>query len=191
VFVHEPAEKARCAPRRILIAGVTGVGKTTLAARVGVILDIPHTEIDALYHGPGWVPRAAFESDVDAFTREPAWVTEWQYSQVRPLLAGRADLLVWLDLPARVALWRLVVRTVRRRRKRVELWNGNVEPPLTRMLVDRDHIIWWGLRTQRRLKRLVPRLAREYPHLRIVRLSSQRETDAWLERLERLAGTHG
>ena len=33
---------------RILIAGPSGSGKTTFAARLGRILDIPHTEMDSL-----------------------------------------------------------------------------------------------------------------------------------------------
>ena len=45
--------------------GVSGAGKTTLAARLGRLLDVPHVEIDALFHGPGWTPREAFVADVD------------------------------------------------------------------------------------------------------------------------------
>ncbi len=55
-------------------------------------------EIDALFHGPGWTPRETFAAEVDAFSAEPNWITEWQYSTVRDLFAERADLLVWLDL---------------------------------------------------------------------------------------------
>ena len=39
-------------PRRVVVAGVSGTGKTTLATRIAPILDAPHTEIDGLYHGP-------------------------------------------------------------------------------------------------------------------------------------------
>lgn len=117
-------------PQRILIAGVTGVGKTTLVARISVITGIPHTEIDALHHGCGWSKRDSFVDDVTAFSGETRWVSEWQYREVRGLLADRADTLVWLDLPRRVALPRLLLRTIRRRILREELWNANVEPPL-------------------------------------------------------------
>jgi adenylate kinase family enzyme len=40
-------------PRRVLVAGTSGAGKTTLASRVAALLDLPHIEIDALFHGPG------------------------------------------------------------------------------------------------------------------------------------------
>jgi adenylate kinase family enzyme len=183
--MHGAAEPLDWTPRRVLVAGVSGVGKTTLARRVSGIIGAPHTEIDALFHGPNWEPRESFLRDVDAFTTEATWVTEWQYTSARALLASRADTLVWLDLPARVALWRLIRRTVRRRRHRTVLWNGNVEPGLYRLFYDRDHIIWWGLRTQWKLKRRVPRLEQEQPQLRIVRLSSQRDVEVWLGQLRR------
>jgi len=121
-------------PRRVLIAGVTGAGKTTLARRVSEVLGVPHTELDSLYHGAGWVPRPSFAEDVQALVEQPAWVTEWQYTEVRGLLASRADTLVWLDLPPRVPLWRVLRRTLTRRIRLTVLWNGNVEPPLHTIL---------------------------------------------------------
>lgn len=61
-------------------------------------------------------------------------VTEWQYGVVRDQLADRADLVVWLDLPRRSVMRQVVTRTVRRRFRREVLWNGNIEPPLHRIL---------------------------------------------------------
>src|SRR5690606_20822603 len=37
--------------RRILVAGTSGAGKTTLAGRVSGALGLPYTELDSLYHG--------------------------------------------------------------------------------------------------------------------------------------------
>lgn len=85
-------------PRRILVAGTSASGKTTVAARISGRLDVRHVEIDALFHGSRWTQRETFEAEVEAFSAEPEWFTEWQYSTVRERLAQRADLLVWLDL---------------------------------------------------------------------------------------------
>jgi adenylate kinase family enzyme len=74
-------------PRRVLVAGTSGAGKTTLARRVAALLDLPHSEIDAFFHGPGWTPRDSFESEVHRFSAGSCWVTEWQYSQVGAILA--------------------------------------------------------------------------------------------------------
>jgi adenylate kinase family enzyme len=167
-------------PKRILIAGVTGVGKTTLAAELARRLDIPHTEIDALYHGPDWSYRESFLSDVAALAASDEWVTEWQYNSARPQLAARADLLVWLDLPTRVMLTRLVIRTVRRRVHRTELWNGNHEGPLWKFFTGRDHIIRWGIQTRSKYREIVPALEDDSTHPLIVRIRTNRDLIWWL-----------
>ena len=175
-------------PARIVVAGVSGVGKSTLARRISAALDLPYTEIDGLYHGAGWIPRPQFLADVEIFTREAAWITEWQYRDARPLLSARADTLVWLDLPSRVAVSRVVRRTIIRSRRRVELWNGNTEPGMWHALADREGIIRWALKHQRTYRRTVPITAREHPQLQVVRLRSQREVDAWLAGFSSRAG---
>jgi len=41
-------------PRRIVVTGTTGSGKTTLARAAAARLGVPHTEQDAWNHMPGW-----------------------------------------------------------------------------------------------------------------------------------------
>ena len=168
-------------PRRIVVAGVSGSGKTTLAARIGERLGIEHTEIDALFHGPDWTPRPEFVAEVEALAAGECWVTEWQYTSARPILAAHADTLVWLDLPFRITLLRVVRRTIRRRRTREELWNGNVEGPLHHFFTDPEHIVRWAISTRRKYAELVPPLERG--GLTIVRLRSTAEVDRWMSRL--------
>ncbi|WP_314148083.1 AAA family ATPase [uncultured Leifsonia sp.] len=168
-------------PRRVLVAGVSGSGKTTLAARIAGITGGPHTEIDALYHGPDWTPRPTFAAEVAAFTEAPAWTTEWQYSDVRELLADRADLLVWLDLPYwRSTFPRVLRRTVRRSRGRETLWNGNVEPPLWTFFTSRENIIRWSLATRNIYRERIVAVEAARPALVVVRLRTAAEVESWL-----------
>ncbi|GAA1492223.1 AAA family ATPase [Curtobacterium herbarum] len=165
------------------MAGTAGVGKTTTARRIARSVGAPHTELDGMYHGPGWTVLPDFEARVDAVTSAPTWVSEWQYRRVRPLLVERADTLVWLDLPKPVAFVRLLRRTVRRRLQRTVLWNGNVEPPLWTFFTRREHILRWGIATRNEMREQVPALAPDAPHLRIVRLRSQREIERFVGQL--------
>jgi adenylate kinase family enzyme len=167
-------------PSRVLVAGTSGAGKTTLAARIGALLRLPHVEIDALFHGPGWRPRPTFEADVRRFADRPGWVTEWQYGSVRPLLGERADLLVWLDLPRAQVMSQLVRRTVRRRLLREGLWNGNQEPPLRTVLTDPEHIVRWAWTTHARTAERVAALQAQRPELVVVRLRSRRAVEEWV-----------
>ena len=170
-------------PLRVAVAGVSGVGKTTLAGTIATALGSRHVEIDGLFHGPDWVPRPEFVADVEQFTAEPTWVTEWQYADARRLIAERADLLVWLDLPFRITLARVVRRTLRRRLRRETLWNGNQEPPLHTFFTDREHIVRWAISTRHKYDDRVRTLEQDFPRLIVVRLRSRAEVDQWVQRL--------
>lgn len=174
---------AEASAQRIIIIGTSGSGKTTLAAAVAARLGIRHVEIDALYHGPDWVPRDTFLRDVTNVAAGDSWVAEWQYPEARPVLLDRATLAVWLDYPVSLRIWRVTRRALRRRIRRIELWNGNYEPSLWTFFTDRDHIIRWAWRTRHQYDDLVMALSQSHPEVRLVRLTSQDETDAWMRGL--------
>ncbi len=160
---------------------MSGAGKSTLARAIAASIDARYTELDALFHGPDWTPRPEFVDEMTALAQSDAWVTEWLYDSARPVLAARADLLVWLDLPfLTVILPRVVRRTIRRSVRREELWNGNVEPPLCTFFTDREHIVKWAWSTRHLNRTRVPEAAESNPCLTVVRLRSQRQADAWL-----------
>lgn len=172
-------------PARIAVAGVSGVGKTTLARSMAAALDIPHTELDSLFHGPNWEPLPDFEGSVAKLIAGPRWITEWQYSSARDPIVARADTLVWLDFPSRITMWRVIRRTVLRRVRREELWNGNIEPSLWTIWSDPEHIIRWAWGTRKNYRVLVPESAQRHPGLRVVRLRTPREARRWVAALPR------
>lgn len=169
-------------PHRILVAGASGAGKTTLARRIAAASGLPYQEIDALFHGPEWTPRPSFVDDVDAFTAQPGWVTEWQYGVVQPMLAERGQLLVFLDYSRARVMRQVIARTLRRRLRREELWNGNREAPFRTILTDPEHIVRWAWRTHGTRAALVAEAAARNPGLEVVRLRRPREAEAWLRR---------
>lgn len=170
-------------PRRILVAGVSGAGKTTLARRLAARLDLPFTEIDALLHGPDWTPRPTFVQDVRAVVGQEGFVMEWQYRAVRELLLAEAELVVWLDLPTATVMRQVVSRTLRRARRREVLWNGNVEPPLRTMLLDPENVIRWAWSTRHSLRDLPTRISHQDQQVVLVRLRSRRQVETWVRGL--------
>ncbi len=175
-----PSDELTERPARILVAGTSGSGKTTLARRIAAVLDVPHTELDGLYHGADWTPRPEFVGDVEALAARESWVTEWQYPAVRALLAERADLLVVLDLAHWRVMARVTRRTLTRRARGTELWNGNREPPLHTFLSDPDYVIRRAWRTRADNLPRVAELMERSPSLPVVRLRTSAEVDRWL-----------
>lgn len=171
--------------QRIAINGRAGAGKSTLARRLAAALDLPYTEIDSLQHGAGWRRRPTFVEDVSAIIDGDRWVIEFQYDDTRPLILDRADALVWLDLPLALTTWRVVRRTLTRRLRRTELWNGNREGPLWRILVDEEHIIRWAWTSRHEAALRIAWVRKQRPDLPVVRLRSRRAVEDWLASLSR------
>jgi adenylate kinase family enzyme len=174
-------------PSRVVVIGMSGAGKTTLAKAIARRLGVPHVELDALHWGPNWsLPTVeGFREKVSAALAGERWVTDGNYSAVRDLVWGRAEMLVWLDYSLPVVMAQLTRRTLKRCLTREALWNGNRER-LWEHLFTRDSLFWWVLRNFRKRRRLFPKLlARpEHRHLRVVRLRSPRAMRAWLAEME-------
>jgi adenylate kinase family enzyme len=131
--------------QRISVVGNSGSGKTTLARRIAAALDVPHLELDSVFHQPGWQPLGTgeFRQRVSEFTDRPAWIVDGNYSKVQDIIWRRADTVIWLDPPRRRVMRQLIARTLRRIATRAELWNGNREE--WRFLFNREEsILAWA-----------------------------------------------
>jgi adenylate kinase family enzyme len=123
------------------------VGKSTFASLLARGLGCPFLELDSVFHQADWVPldTALFRARVADFAAGERWVIDGNYSKVRDIVWAHADTVVWLDLPRRVVMRRLVWRTLRRVAGRAELWNGNRERWRNVFTWDRNEsVISWG-----------------------------------------------
>jgi adenylate kinase family enzyme len=181
---EESPGKARL-PARITVVGVSGSGKTFYASKLAQKLGIPHIELDALHWEPNWqpAPLEVFRQRVIEATCAPAWTLDGNYSKVRDIVWGRAQLVVWLDYPLATIMSRVLRRTFSRILFQKELWNGNRET--LQGLFHRDNIILWAFQTYFRRRKLYPQLfaSSEYAHLAVVRLYSPKRANDWLQEL--------
>jgi adenylate kinase family enzyme len=101
--------------RRVaVIASASGNGKTTVGRALAARLGVPFVELDALVHGPGRreTPDHELHALVEPIVRSDAWVIDGTYRRKLGMLVfDAADTIVWLDLPIRVWLPRLLRRT--------------------------------------------------------------------------------
>ena len=153
--------------RRIAVWGPTGSGKTTMSRKLAIRLGLPAVELDALFHGPNWQPspddefRVMVQEVLDDCSM--GWVCDGNFRVAREVVLPRADTVLWLRPPFRVAYWRLLRRTISRLSSREELWNGNRESwGLT--FLSRDSILLWGISHWRKHHRNVTEALRVIPH---------------------------
>lgn len=166
-----------------IVTSASGTGGTTVGRELAGRLGVPFHELDALFWKPGWVMSTAEElrAAVEPIVDTDEWVIDGSYqSLIGQLVLGSADVVVWLDLPLRTWLPRLLGRTVRRARSGEELWVGNYES-LRKQFLSRDSLILFALRHFRPRRRTYPVRFASYT---VVRLRSQPEIDAFLRSVE-------
>ena len=176
--------------QRISVIGSSGSGKTTVARTIADQLDLPHLELDSVFHLPGWQqrPDPEFREEVARFVAGDRWVVDGNYTShgVAQIVWPRADTVIWLDPSRSLVMRRVVGRTLRRVATREELWSGNREPWTN--LYSRDpykNIIVWAWTRHGHVRQKYEGMLSDgtWDHLEVVRLRTAREVDALLERV--------
>jgi adenylate kinase family enzyme len=173
--------------RRVSVVGGSCTGKTTVSRELARRLRVPHVELDALHWDPGWqeAPQEVLQARVEeALEAAPdGWVVDGNYrGKLGTYVLDRADTVVFLDLPFRTALWRVLRRTITRAVSAQELWNGNRES--FRNAFSRESIVWWVIRHHRSYRKKWPPRLEPLTHLTVVRLRSPRQVRRFLQSIQ-------
>jgi adenylate kinase family enzyme len=170
-------------PNRILIYGVTGSGKTTLASAVAARTGIPWHSIDDLMWEPGWRPVEPQEQRrrAEAICAQDRWILDTAYGEWRDVPLARADLIVALDYPRLVSLRWLVRRTIARTLDKRPVCNGNTES--WRLAFSKESIVLWHFRSFSSKRRQIRSWAAGGVDATVLRMTSHQATQAWLDTL--------
>jgi adenylate kinase family enzyme len=163
--------------RRVLLVGSGGAGKSTLARELARRTRLPLVHLDRLFWRTGWVetPEDEWRAIVAGLVAEPAWVMDGNYGGTLDLRVPAADLIVFLDLPRRITIPRVLRRWAR--------WRGRSRPDLAPGCperIDLAFLAWlWNYPRDSRA-RLIGALDTDAAWPRVVRLRTPRQVRTWL-----------
>lgn len=138
---------------RVMIVGGPGSGKSTLARWIGAQTGLPVQHMDQIHWRPNWVERSMAEKValIAAVEARDRWVIEGAVAPRYQARLARADMVIWLDLPIYLRLWRVARRSF--------TWRGQVRPDLAEGCPEQFNLqtprllVWvWRRRTLQRQK---------------------------------------
>ena len=163
--------------KKVLVIGPGGAGKSTLARRLGELLNIDVKHLDKFYWRPGWQEPAkdVWVRIVNELARADSWIMDGNYSGTLDLRIQHCDTIIFLDLPRVVCLWRIARRRLlNRNRARPDMAEGCNEK------IDWSFVEWvWNY--SRRSRPKVMRLLREHSTTKqIIWLRSRADVEKFL-----------
>ena len=99
---------------RIIIIGCGGAGKSTLARKLGEVLDLPVVHLDKLFWKPGWVETSHEEFDA-LLAQELAkdhWIMDGNFNRTMPERMKRCDTIIYLDFSRFACLMGVLKRVI-------------------------------------------------------------------------------
>lgn len=169
--------------QRISVVG--NGGKSTLSKALADKTGLPFIELDALFWKPNWEessPEELIEKTNAAIASAPnGWIADGHYwSRLGDTVLGRADMVVWLDLPWRVMFWRTLLRSVRRVWDKNKICGDNTES--WRKFFSTDSLWWYWLTHRQTFSQRRERLAALLPaNTPVIRLKSAKELNQFYE----------
>lgn len=166
--------------RRVLVYGVTGAGKTTMAEAISRATGLPWHAVDNLTWEPGWVqvPLQEQRRRISEICAREEWILDAAYGPWLDIPLERAELIVALDYPRWLSLQRLVWRTASRVIHKTEICNGNRES--IRIAFSRQSILVWHFRSFTKRRRRIDQWSNTAGGPDVLRFSRPRDAERWL-----------
>ncbi|MEO5860251.1 MAG: DNA topology modulation protein [Pyrinomonadaceae bacterium] len=162
--------------KRVVVVGSGGSGKSTFSAELGRSSGLPVIHLDREYWRPDWeeTPVDDWNARVAELLAGESWIMDGNFGGTREMRMRAADTIIFLDLPRRVCLYRILKRTFK--------YFGRSRPDMTEGCnerLDLKFIGWvWNYKHQSR-ERLLAELEGA-GEKRVIILKNQRQVSGFL-----------
>lgn len=104
--LNTPAKDPAEAPRKILVIGSPGAGKSTFARKLRDRTGLPLYYLDMIYHKPDrtTVARETFDKRLSEILKTDRWIIDGNYQRTLPLRFEKCTEVYLFDLPAEQCL---------------------------------------------------------------------------------------
>ncbi len=101
--------------RRVVVTGLAGSGKSTFSLALAAKTGLPVVHLDLHFWKPGWVApsEAEWREKQRGLLAGEAWIADGNYHETLDLRLGRADTVVFLDMPWWLCAGRALLRGFR------------------------------------------------------------------------------
>ncbi|RXZ77469.1 DNA topology modulation protein [Paenibacillaceae bacterium] len=168
---------------RILVIGSGGSGKSTLSQKLSNILDLPVIHLDTYFWNPNWVskPNEEWDKIVEQFTNEDHWIIDGNYSRTMDIRIKKADLIIFLDMPRLLCIYRIIKRRI--------MYHNKTRPDLNaecKEKLDWEFIKWvWNYRKRSRMNTL-KKLEQIKEHQQVIILKTRKQVNEFIIRQYKL-----
>src|ERR1051325_10079741 len=174
--------------RKVLVIGSGGAGKSTVAKRLGQLLDIEVKHLDKFYWQPGWTetPKEEWLQTVTELVSGDSWIIDGNFGGTLEFRLQHCDTIIFLDMPRLLCLWRIMKRRLLyRNRSRPDMAEGCHEK------VDLEFIEWVWNYSHRTRPKVIKLLKEHGPGKQVVWLRSNTEVEKFLASLRRTRSEYG
>lgn len=168
-------------PRKILIFGIPGSGKSTFAILLGKSLQLPVLHLDKYFFTKGWKERnyEEFLQIQRELVGEEAWIIDGNATKSLEMRYSQADLVLYFKFNRLLCLWRIFKRSLFKHSHLSDLPEGcskNVRFRLIRYL--------FGFPS--RVKKNLQELKLKYPHAVFYELNSKYDLSILFKKISEL-----
>ena len=165
---------------RIIIIGCGGAGKSTLARKLGEVLDLPVVHLDKLFWKPGWVEtsREEFDALLAQELAKDKWIMDGNFNRTMPERIKRCDTIIYLDFSRFACLMGVL--------KRVITTYGKVRPDMGEGCPERIdlEILKWVWNFNKNKRESYYKLLNEAENVETIVLKNRRAVKLFLKSLK-------